>query len=307
MDVRPELSVVVAVVEGESGLKRCLKGLSEQVDPPSMEILVPLDDSISDAEALVDEYPGVRVIDMGAVTTRSDMRHEGGRHELYARRRAAGLEAARGTVVALLEDRVVPRPEWSRTVVDAHHGDHGRGVIGGAVENGVDRLLHWAVYFCDYGRYQLPFAAGAREYATDVNVSYTRAALAATKDLWLDGYEETAVNWALSREGRRPYLVPDVVVDQIRGAMRLSDLLAERFRWGWAFSAGRSAQLRWPSRFARAILAPVLPPLMWIRLFRQRVERRRGLRRFLEATPAVILLLAAWAAGEAVGYLRGLP
>ena len=32
--------------------------------------------------------------------------------------------------------------------------------IGGAIENGVDRPLNWAVYYSDFGRYQNPFQSG---------------------------------------------------------------------------------------------------------------------------------------------------
>ncbi len=49
--------------------------------------------------------------------------------------------------------------------------------IGGAIENGTNRLLNWAVYFYDLGRYQNPLEMAESPFASIVNISYKRSSL----------------------------------------------------------------------------------------------------------------------------------
>jgi hypothetical protein len=52
-----------------------------------------------------------------------------------------------------------------------------------------------------------------------------------------------------------------------------------------------------------AVLAPLLPLLLWGRIVRL-VRPIRALRRpLVRSTPLLLLALTAWAAGEAVGYV----
>jgi len=165
----PMLSVVVTVVDGGETLARCLAALAAQVDPPELEVLVPMDATVGGIDRLRARFPAVRFLEMGVVATARPVATEAGRHELYDRRRAAGLAVARGEVVAMLEDRGVPRPDWARAV--AHrHAALPHAAIGGAVENAVPRLINRAVWFCDFGRYALPLREGPSTWLSDVNV-----------------------------------------------------------------------------------------------------------------------------------------
>ncbi|HXI22142.1 MAG TPA: hypothetical protein VNH46_13700, partial [Gemmatimonadales bacterium] len=56
-----------------------------------------------------------------------------------------------------------------------------------------------------------------------------------------------------------------------------------------------------------ALLTPVLPLVLLARLFRQRLERRRGLATYLATAPTIALLAASWSLGECLGYLTGEP
>jgi hypothetical protein len=200
----------------------------------------------------------------------------------------------------------VPRPDWARTL-DELHRRLPHAVIGGAIENGHDELLNWAVYFCDFGRYQLPFAAGPREYVSDVNIGYKRAALAQTADLWRVRYHETTVHWALLRAGETLYLTPELVVDQHRGTLRPGSLIAERFSWGRLFAYTRAREMTLLKRMAATGLAPVLPLVLVVRHARLQAARRVTWRTFVRASPWVLVLLTAWSFGEALGYLTKEP
>lgn len=296
------LSVVVTVVDAGEALERCLTSLAEQQAPPALEVIVPWDDSVPDIPSLVNRFPTFRFLSMGQVPTAGRAQSASAQHELFDKRRAIGVGAATGEVVAILEDRGVPRADWARTMVRVHE-QLPHGVIGGAIENGIDRTLNWAVYFCDFGRYQRPFAAGSRDWVSDVNVGYKRRVLDRTRELWRDRYHETTVHWALLRSGETLYVTPDLIVDQVRGGLRLRGLIAERFAWGRLFAHTRARESALPKRLALALSTPLLPALLFARHARLQIGKRVTLARFVSTSPAVIVLVVAWSIGEAVGYL----
>ena len=153
----PVLSIVVTIVDGGEVLRRFLDALTHQEDAPTMEIIVPFDASVAETANFQDEFPTVHFLDLGVIPTERPIRSAAGQHELYDRRRAAGLAATRGELVAILEDRGAPRSNWARSVVRLHQQPY--AVIGGAIEPARGDLLNWAFYVCDFGRYGLPFTS----------------------------------------------------------------------------------------------------------------------------------------------------
>ena len=300
------LSVVVTIVDGGETLERCLAALSTQQGSPAFEVIVPWDDTVVNIPSTAARFPSFRFLPLGRLPTSRPAASATGQHELFDRRRSAGLLAAHGAVVAILEDRGVPRPDWARTLV-ALHERLPHAVIGGAIENARDTLLHWAVYFCDFGRYQRPFEAGPRPYVSDVNIGYKRRALEATTDLWRTRYHETTVHWALQQAGETLYLVPDLVVDQHRGVLDLSSLVVERFSWGRLFAYTRARESGLARRVLLATLTPLLPLVLLTRHARLQLTKRVRLRAFLLAAPAMLVLLTAWSLGEMAGYLTARP
>jgi hypothetical protein len=300
------LSVVVTIVDGGDVLARCLRALSQQVDPPGMEVLVPWDDSVKGVDEFVRRFPSFRFLPLGALTIARPASSAAGQHELFDRRRAAGLNAATGDIIAIVEDRGLPRPDWARTMI-ALHERLPHAVVGGAIEHGTSGVLNWAVYFCDFSRYQLPFAAGVREWVSDVNIGYKRDALMDIHDVWRERYHETTVHWALQRRGHQLYLSPDLVVDQDRGRLRLSRVLGERFAWGRLFSYTRAREQPLFRRLMYAALSPLLPFVLLARHARVQFSKRAALGQFAAASPLVFMLLMAWSAGETVGYVTRRP
>jgi hypothetical protein len=191
----PALSVIVTIVDGGDVLRRFLLALTRQGNPPPMQILVPYDASISETAEFRKEFPQLTFIDMGAVETVRSIRTAAGQHELYDRRRAAGLAVASGELIAILEDRAPPRASWASNVVRLHEQPY--GVIGGAIECAPGDLLNWAIYACDFSRYALPFESGPRRWISDVNVSYKRRVIDETRAIWRERFNEALVHWAL--------------------------------------------------------------------------------------------------------------
>lgn len=300
------LSVVVTIVEGGRALSQCLQALSDQRDPPRMEVLIPYDETVAETASLLDEFPDFTFIPMGVVETEVDPACPAGQHELFDRRRAKGLAAAGGDLVAILEDRGVPTVDWARTLARLH-AELPHAVIGGAVENGVDRLRNWAVYFCDFSRYQRPFEAGPADWVTDVNVCYKRQALEETRELWAERYHETIVHWALKDRGETLFLTPELVVEQMRTRTSVQDLLAERLHWGRLFAYTRVKAKKPLARAAYLGASPLIPTVMFLRQARLQWNKRAHLGRFVQAAPGVAALLTVWGVGEALGYLTGKP
>jgi hypothetical protein len=295
-----KLSVVVAIVDGGAVLERCLDALAAQIDPPELEVIVPFDDTVAVPKR------NVRFLDMGRLETEADPRSHSGKHELIDRRRAHGLAAANGDVVALLEDRGLPTPGWARAVVRLHR-ELPHAVIGGAVEFAAEGLRNWAVYFCEFSRYQRPFAPGPARWITDVNVTYKRRALEQTRELWRERYHETIVHWALLESGETLFLTPELVVEEVRNSGDMIDLLEERVHWGRLFAYTRVQASGPLTRIAYLGASPLIPTVMFLRQARLQVEKRTHLAQFLAASPVVAALLACWGVGECIGYLTGKP
>jgi hypothetical protein len=295
------LTVVVTIVEGREAVRRVLRALTTQETPPALEILVPYDQSVAEVATLDAEFPSVRFLALGAVSTELPVSSAGGEHELFDRRRAAGLQVARGDLIAIIEDRGAPVADWARTVV-ALHAEMAHAVIGGAIDPLPTTLLQWAIHVCDFTRYTSPFDAGPRDWVSDVNVSYKRSALQETASLWRERYQEPVVHWALQQAGHTLYLTPAMRVAHQRAPVPLGQLIGERFHWGRLFGAIRGRRMDSPRRLALALATPLIPLVVLVRHGRAQAAKGQGLR-FLRASPAVLMLLIVWTVGEITGVV----
>jgi hypothetical protein len=300
----PELSVVIAIIAGgREPITACLQALEPDATALGVECIVPYDSRLDGVPELATRFPWVEFVDARATV---DAKRRGPfsreHHDIL---RAIGLQRARGRVVALLEDHGIPAPGWCRTVLAAH--TDADAAIGGAVENGVDRLLNWAVYYCDFGRYQNPVPEGPAEFLSDCNVSYKRAALASVQPLWAEAFHETAVNWELQRRGERMRLVPELVVHQTRWTLRLFPALVERYVWGRSIAGTRAQAMTAFRRLMLATLWFLLPLVLSWRVISQALRKRRHSDRLLLSIPLILLLETIWSAGELVGYLTASP
>jgi hypothetical protein len=265
-----------------------------------MEILVPFDTSVGELGTLYDQFPNVRFLPLGSIFKQRTL-DPTSKHELYDRRRAAGLRAARGRFIAILEDRGKPDRTWSRTMMEVHR-EGNYGAVGGAIQNGATSISLWAVFFCDFGRFQPPLHNTAPEYLSDINICYSRTALESVRNLWVDRYQEPTVNWAL-RNKNVPLLLSDKpLVIQERQPLGILALLRERWHWGRIFGRIRGRNMSFPQCIAWAVACLALPPLLLARHARTQIQKKRHLWTFVLATPVMSVLLVAWACGECFGY-----
>jgi hypothetical protein len=303
----PVLSVVVALVSGKvEHLEACFKALEAQKDPPPMEILVPYDKAVADVATLESAFPKARFILAEDLDTR-EARRSGASREHHDTLRTVGIRNATGRIIALTEDHAKVSETWCEGIVTALDSHPTAAAIGGAVECDSDRLLNWAVYYCDFGRYQNPLPKGPAKNVSDSNVGYRRDALESIRNVWEPDYHETVVHAALVERGHEMWLTPTIVVWQARGELRLKEALRERYVWGRSFAGTRVSGFSVAKRLAYSGFSAFLPFLMTHRLARGAFIRGDHNGTFLKALPLIFLLTTVWAAGEFAGYFTGRP
>jgi hypothetical protein len=299
----PALSVVVTVVEGGAALARCLDALAAQEGAPELEVVVPFDDTIPEVGELAARFGTFRFLDVGRIAAAGAGRDAYSEHVRYDCRRAAGLSAARGHLLGMVEDRGWPRPDWARTMIRLHR-ENPHGAIGGAIESGARSALGQAVFICDFGRYEPPVAAENPDFLSDINICYKREALESVRDLWEARYQEALVNWALRDRGAGLLLSAEPRVVQQRDALALGTMLLERIHWGRTYGQVRLREsARWKGVLMSAAL-PLLPPLLFLRHARAQLKKGHAARELAGLSPALFVLLDAWALGECLGYLE---
>lgn len=296
----------MTIIDGGRHLRNFLVAATSLTDAPRLELIVAFDASVAETKDLIAKFPTVTFLDLGPVETIYPLSTEAGLHELYDRRRAAGLGVAKGDIIAILEDRGWPRPDWARQIVRLHE-ETGHNVIGGAIEcrEPVSRL-NWAFYVTDFGQYGCPVENGPASWVSDVNVSYSRKVLDETRHLWKDRYHETIVHGYLMDRGEELYLSNDMVIEHARPPTTLGYLLPERFHWGRLFGYLRAQQFSTGQRIKYILASPLIPPVLWVRHGILQAKKGRGLR-YLAALPYVMILTTAWTVGEVWGYITRHP
>lgn len=305
----PRLSVVVAVVSDTVGgrtdtqaLRHCLQALESQRAQQSVEIIVatqPRVRGLADAKAA---FPGVTWLVVDDLAT---FREGQSGREHHDELRSRGIAAARGRIVALLEDHEIPAPDWLAQVQAAEWEQYGG--IGGAIENGLDTSLSWAVYLCDFRRYQNPVVNGPSAIASDANVAYRRDVLDQIRPVWDPMFREPAVNHAVREAGFGLALSPKIVVFQNRQRLTLRSAIVERYIWGRSFGAHRARTWSGLRRVSSGLLGPALFAILMSRILLDAARQSRTRRGLSRAFPIIGLLTASWSLGEALGYCRGKP
>jgi hypothetical protein len=296
-----EMSVIVTVVDGGEALERCLLALQGQAGAPRLDVIVPFDASVREVGDFARRFPAFTFLDLGRLTDQAP-RDEFEKHDLYDRRRAGGLKKAGAPLIAMIEDRGAPRPDWARSMINAHKR-FDDGVIGGAVENEPSDLKRWAIFFVDFSRYQAPFDTLHPEYVTDTNICYKRAALEAARPLWAEKYQEAVVNWAIRDKGFKLRLDLAPRTAQARGPIGFGAMASERFNWGRVYGEQRARGATFGARLKWMAIAPLLPAVLYVRHFGKQLRVKRHVGEFIAATPITLFLLTFWALGEFRGYL----
>ena len=285
------MSVVIACVNGLPCIAECCAHLLDQEGNVPAEIIVV--DACGEAvrSELRQKFPQVKVIEAQ------------GRPSIPALR-AMGMNAARGRLIAILEDHCNVDRGWMKVVQKAHEA--GYQAIGGAVENGAtDRLVDWAVFFCEYARFMLPVGHGVVPEITGNNSVYDRQVLEkmgdeAKKEVW-----EAFLHQKLKEMNVPFYSDPGLVVWH-KKHFPFGYFVSQRYHYSRSFSGMRLAQAPLAKRLIYAAATSVLlPPLLYWRMLKTVRRKGRHMKEFVKATPLIGLFLVPWTWGEVVGALFG--
>ena len=171
-------------------------------------------------------------------------------------------------------------------------------VVGGPVAyDGPDRPAAWAQFLFEYGAFLPPLEGWVRELPVN-NVSYPRRLLDRFRSSWQSGFWKHFLHRELAAAGVKFWSEPGALVRHAR-QVPLLRFCGERMDHGRSYAARRG------SPAARALLSPLLPPLLKARLAREVARKPGGARIFLRALAPLLLAECAWAAGEAAGYVAG--
>ena len=284
----PELSVVVASVNGMPYLGACLEALERHAS--GAEVIVA---DWTDAEtraAVATRFPDVRLLSFEEPMTVPELR-------------ATGIFAARAPYVAVIEDHCNVTTGWVDRILAAHRAGH--SVVGGPVRNVMTRRARdWAAFLCEYSAFLEPGSTGVIDDLPGMNVSYDRRALAAIDDLLRDGRWEFWLHARLRERGFELWCEDEAVIDHAKD-FGFREFTSQRYHYSRSYAGMRNPDLG-RRRLLYALGAPLLAPLMTIRVARNVAARGgRHVGSMLRATPLILFYSTVWAGGEAIGYAFG--
>jgi glycosyltransferase involved in cell wall biosynthesis len=286
--VRPRISVVVASHNAGPNIADCLKAINASSFQRDTEIIV-VDNSNDGTDAIVQQqFPSVKLVRC----------YHG---KLIPELWEVGIHCSRGDIVALTSAHCVPAKNWIDEISLAHHNPYAG--IGGAIENDPrGGWVSWAIYFCRYSSYMLPFSARVvHDFAAD-NASYKRSALDACRSAMREGFWETFIHAEMTKAGAKLFLMPAIVVYH-RQSFSFAGFMRQRFRHGRRFGSERVRHLSFSHRMALIVISPLIPALLFFRITRRVMTRKRHFARYFLVTPILALFLLSWSAGELTGYV----
>jgi glycosyltransferase involved in cell wall biosynthesis len=287
---RPKLSVVVASHNARGSIEECLASLVAPQPEGGAEIVVVDNSTDATADIIRERFPDVRLIVEPPTALITEMW-------------AVGICQTAGDIVAITTAHCVPSDDWLAQMLKAHEGPV--AAVGGAIENDqAGRPVDWAIYFCRYSRYMLPFREGFVSDIAGDNASYKRADIDRCQHVWRTGFWEPAVHAELRKAGLRLSLLPSVVIYH-KQSFGLWSFIEQRFRHGMQFGAERASRFSKPKRALYVVLSPVIPLVFLVRTVRQVLAKRRHRKELLVSLPILLVFLLSWALGELIGYLRG--
>jgi hypothetical protein len=117
------------------------------------------------------------------------------------------------------------------------------------------------------------------------------------------GRWEDVLHAAMRRDGYRLECRPEITVEH-RQRVRFGDYVLQRFLYSRSYAGARADAAGTPRRLAMAVVSLALPPVLLARIARHAV-RAQQTGDFLRGFPLLVVFTTVWAAGEALGWLRG--
>lgn len=278
-------SIAIASFREVDGLEHTLRAVAAQTAPAVEVVVARAGDDIDELSA---RHPQVRFLAFPVGTALPVLRGQ-------------ALAAASGDPVALTEDHCVPEPGWLEALAAARAT--GAEVVGGGMSHSRSgRLIEWGAYFSEYGFFShaRPLAPGL-PLITGANVAYARPLVAEVAGWMTAGAWENVVHDRLAARGTRFAFTREARV-QHRHRYQFPAFCADRYQHGRDYARDRLRELG-ANRWARAVITPLLPLALFLRVARAAAAESRAA--FWAASPYTLAFLTAWSVGEAAGNLLG--
>jgi hypothetical protein len=288
----PKMSIVLVTDRYET-IRSVIDRLAAQTARDELEIVLvgPGGDDLRDGAGL-ERFAAVQTVDASPVA--------------LGEARAAGVEAASAPLVFIGETHSYPHPRMVEELIRAHEGPWAAVVpgFGNANPNGA---VSWAGFLSDYGAWVPGVDAGEIQFAPMYNASYRRSALLEFEDRLgsaLRSGDEMGIG--LRARNERVYFEPAARIDHLNVMAPPMAWVRERYLAGVLIGAGRAGRWSWARRLLYICAAPVLPALYLSRIRAGIRAQRRDRPVPLSAYPLILVASLIKAAGETVGYARGM-
>ncbi|MBI2822267.1 MAG: glycosyltransferase [Acidobacteria bacterium] len=279
-------SVVIASFSGEDSTRACLESIAAPAG--RVELIVATNDREEAVGRLQRRFPWIRFLPAPSGTP-------------VFKLRSLGVARAQGQIVVLIEDHCIASEGWIEGFCAAVRD--GFPIVGGTVQSGARRVSDWALFCCEYAAFMPPVASGMVPYLSAVNTAYRRELLAGCQDVWKEAFYENEVHDALAAAGHTFRLEERARVKS-HLTMPPGAAVSHLFSGGRHFGHYRGRRSSLAARLLRVLLSPAVPLVLLARIFRIVAARRPDqLGATLLGLPLMFCFLAAWSAGEAVGYL----
>src|SRR5262249_41967485 len=160
---------------------------------------------------------------------------------------------------------------WIDEILLAHQDPYAG--IGGAIENDSrGGWGSWAIYFCRYSSYMLPFSARAVSDFSADNSFYKRPGPHFFPNASRQVVLETFISSEMTKAGAKFLLNPAIVVYH-RQSFNFAGFMRQRFRHGRRFGSERVRHLSFSRRMAFVAMSPFIPALLFGRITRRVISR----------------------------------
>lgn len=252
-----------------------------------------------DAEIVVAHSTGLQIVlpDKGAIPVRSAEATS----DLVPALWGSGIAASRGVVVALTTTQFRVEPGWARALL---HELSAQGVagVGGrmAVSHSADALTR-AAFFLRYSEHMGSEPSDQpRDIAGD-NAAYVRNIVVRDYPDVANGFWEVDAHRLMRSAGER-FGRATKAVAVFEPEFSLGEMIRNRFVHGGHFGSYRVRALGW-SRWRALAVTPLVPFVLLQRIVARVRRNDAGVRSMLTSVPLMLVLLFAWAAGEARGAI----
>jgi len=285
---KPKLSVVLASQNACRSVSECLGEIEKQRNEDAIEIIV-VDNSIDGTQDIIARnFPNVKLV-------------RASKDNFIPELWGIGINQSAGDYIAVTTTHFIPAKNWIAEILKKQEAEYAG--VGGAIENDAKAgLVSWAVYFCRYSRYMLPFAdEDAEDFAAD-NASYKRDGLERVKHAMENGFWEVFVHQAMKKEKMSLLLTPNIIVYH-RDSFSFRGFMRQRFWHGRQFGSNRTSNISAFKRAMLGLLSPLIPFIYLYRITRRVYTRKRNIDKYLLSLPVLFSFLISWALGEFSGYL----